>query len=358
MTSTTTVKMAVVGLMTLAYASASAISDITQIPNSNFGIYGLIVGTGLGTGPQTANPSSSFYGGSSLSTVSIDANAAFGFNANAADIQLFSDVIAGNAGTSGTSNNCVGNGACYGGTLNGLLNTGTGVNGTTAAAAVLDATSLAATYLAYGTLTASLPKIADGTTKLNVTSSPGFHPGGNVNEDVYYVDPAFADNLTITLTASQYVVIDLGSGNGTLSNVQENLFGITLSGLTGVTDPYDHVLINVDSTGSLYDLTAHHGAINADVIDAYGKVSLQLANLNGRLYCSLEPGSCSVLESFDISASVNSRESAAEPPTFIFGVPLLAIGLAARRFRPADQPQLCSAQTRCASRRSFSTPSI
>ena len=327
MISKITVKIAVAGLMTVAGMSGGAITDINLIPGSNFGTYALIVGA------QNPNPSNHFVGGSpsSIGTSALNGNADFGFNANSTDIQLFGDTITGNVATTGTSANCVSNGPCYAGTLAGLLNGAAGVNATTGAGAILDATSLAATYLAYGTTTTALPKIANGTTALDVTATPGFHPGGNVNENVYFVNAAFASNLTITLTPSQYVVIDLGSGNGLVANVGESLFGITLAGLTGVANPYDHVLINVGSSGVLMDSATANGAINADVIDAYGQVTLASTTLNGRLYCTVSPGSCSINQSTTISASINTAPGPVpEPPTLLIGASLVAIGLTFR----------------------------
>ncbi len=95
MTSRNAVSVVVAGLMVVAGASAGTITDISQIPGSDFGSFGLIVG---GTG--LSHP----YQGTSDTTM--NGNVAIGYNASNTspnNVQLSGEKISGNIMFGGTN---------------------------------------------------------------------------------------------------------------------------------------------------------------------------------------------------------------------------------------------------------------
>jgi hypothetical protein len=162
-------------------------------------------------------------------------------------------------------------------TITGAVST----NVSAAQQAVIDAESLATTYSAM----TSLPTLSNTATSLDVSGLTGNY---GANEFVYSMTGDIGAGattnggvgLTINGNANQYVIINVDKGLSTNVNIAG---GVALTG--GITS--DHVLFNIDTTGSFQATGKGHGStVNANIIDDYGATNLDNFTLDGRLFCT------------------------------------------------------------------------
>lgn len=282
-------------LLTVQIASASAITDLIQLPGSAYSNYAVVVQGGTGAFNLTSDSP-------------INGNVAIGTTSKT--VQTSNDTINGNLD--------------FGGSIN--LSGGVHVSGTTNAnvaladAAVADAEKLFQVYTA-STGFSGLPSTS-GT--LNVSTNPGSAFGGNTHEHVYdvTVTNGYGGDLTINASNSEYVIINIGKGES--ANYALN-GGIALSG--GITS--DHVLINIATTGNFTASGASHGkTVNADIIDNAGLTNLDNFNLNGRLFCTDATKNCSFVSNAVLTQplTVSATPEPASISMLLGGLFLVAAG--------------------------------
>jgi len=296
-----------IGLAGTLCASATTMTGLDQLKDSDLINYGLIVAGG----PSNLQTTSDTY---------LTGNFALG---QAHDWQGGNMTINGNVDFTGLAF-----GSGY--TVNGTITT----NSTMAANAIAEAESLSASYGAVNRATN-----ISNTNYLDVATNPGAEANNDPNQHVYVITASQLPNpggstpqgsLTITASASQYVTINVLPG--TTANF--NIGAVTLNG--GITP--DHVLFNIETGGQLSSGNAHGLVINALIIDNVGTVNVDNTTLNGFLFCTTAYGDCQPVSGIGISSAVNRSDMVPEPMSLVLTGSGLLLGFAFRRFRTAARP--------------------